>query len=306
MENAQDMFVNANDFKANNVYYAKPRTNPSGGKNVGIMDSSIKKPLVISVPLMLTWGVNEWIAEDTGKKSYDLSLQFPREDDGNYDKCKNFLKSLQEFEKKLLQDALKNSKEWFGKKYELAPVVEALFTPMLRYPKNESGDPDMTRMPSLRVKLPYWEGKFNCELYDLSENTIFPDVEDDSLTPVSLISKGQKIASIIKCGGIWFANGKFGVTWKLVQAVVQPRITLRGKCHIKLDTNERVELEENSKRVENEEEDDEESVPTQVENTDDEEEPAPTQEETPEPTPEPAKEEAKPKKKRVVKKKATK
>ena len=36
------------------------------------------------------------------------------------------------------------------------------------------------------------------------------------------------------CGGIWFANGKFGVTWKLIQAMVQkPRAQLSGKCFLK-------------------------------------------------------------------------
>jgi hypothetical protein len=38
------------------------------------------------------------------------------------------------------------------------------------------------------------------------------------------------------CGGLWFANGKFGVTWKLYQGVVKPAQSLpKGQCHIKLD-----------------------------------------------------------------------
>jgi hypothetical protein len=304
MDSAQSMFVEADAFDAENVYYAKPRTNPSGGKNVGILDSSIKKQLAVSVPLMLTWGVNEW-TDDSGKKSYDLSLQFPRESDDNFEKCKKFLKSLKEFEAKLLKDALVNSKEWFGKKYDLAPIVEALYTPMLRYSKDESGDFDYTRAPSLRVKIPYWDGKYNFELYDLGGRLIFPNVEDETLSPTTLITKGQKIATIIKCGGIWFAGGKFGVTWKLVQAVVQPRLTLRGKCHITLNTTERTALEESAKQVQDDDEEEAE-VSTQVENSDDEEE---AEEVKPVEHKEPVKpveteEEAKPKKKRVVKKKS--
>ena len=58
--------------------------------------------------------------------------------------------------------------------------------------------------------------------------------EDESVTPMSLVQKGQNIAAVIQCGGIWFANGKFGMTWKLLQAVVQPRATLKGRCHIML------------------------------------------------------------------------
>ena len=319
MENVNDIIVDANAFQAKNVYYAKPKTNPSGGKNVSVMDSSIKKPLVLSTPLMLTWGINEWIAEDTGKKSYDLSLQFPREDDDNYEKCKNFIKGMKELEEKLLKDALVNSKEWFGKKYDLVAVVEALFTPMLRYPKDQNGDFDYSRAPSMRIKLPYWDGKFTCELYDLQGDMIFPDISNDVLSPVSLITKGQKIATVIKCGGIWFAGGKFGVTWKLVQAVVQPRFSLSGKCHIKLDQKERQDLKQATLQVESEDEDDT-CVTTQVEDSDDDEtteqqavpeEPVPVQAEpVVEPVAVPEEpvqvaETAKPVKKRVVRKKVT-
>lgn len=304
MESAKNLFVFADDFSTKNVTYAKPRTNPSGGKNVAVMDSSIKKQLAISTPLMLTWGVNEWIDENTGKKSYDLSLQFPRDTDDNFAKCRKLLSSLKEFEEKLLEDALTNSKEWFGKKYDLAPVVEALFTPMLRYSKDKnSGEIDYSRAPSLRVKMPFWDGKYNVELYDMHNDMIFPNVDDDSLSPLTLISKGQKIAAIIKCGGIWFANGKFGVTWKLVQAVVQPRVSLRGKCHIQLDASERSTLEAAAQEVEVEDDEEETCVATEVDNSDDEE----TLPQPPPPQPEPVEEkvEEKKPKKRVVKKKVS-
>ena len=308
MENAQDMFINANDFQTENVYYAKPKLNPSGGKNVGIMDSSIKKPLVLSTPLMLTWGINEWVADDGIKKTYDLSLQFPRKEDDNYEKCQKFLVAMKAFEKKVIEDAFKNSKEWFGKKHGIIQIVEALFTPMLRYPKTPDGEPDLTRSPSLRVKLPYWDGKFNCELYNIQGDLLFPDSSGD-VSPMTLITKGQNVAAMIKCGGIWFANGKFGVTWKLVQSVVQPRLSLRGRCHIQLDTGDKAVLEREAAKVVEEEKDT--VVATQVEDSSDEEEEeqpeeALPEEAQPEPatTPEPvATEEPKKPKKRIVRKK---
>jgi hypothetical protein len=57
-----------------------------------------------------------------------------------------------------------------------------------------------------------------------------------------LIAKGSHIAVSIQCGGIWFANGKFGVTWKLFQAIVKPKMSLKGKCHIKLDDDEKTKI----------------------------------------------------------------
>jgi hypothetical protein len=63
-----------------------------------------------------------------------------------------------------------------------------------------------------------------------------------ALSPKDLIAKGSHIAVSIQCGGIWFANGKFGVTWKLFQAIVKPKMSLKGKCHIKLDEDEKTKI----------------------------------------------------------------
>ena len=66
---------------------------------------------------------------------------------------------MKEFEAKVKADAVTNAKDWFGKQKMSAEVVDALWTPMLKYPKNkESGEFDYARAPTLRVKVPYWDG----------------------------------------------------------------------------------------------------------------------------------------------------
>ena len=135
--------------------FTKPKVNPSGGKNVGILYGPTKKSTYLSTPLMMTWGINEYVDDRTGKKTYDLALQFPREQDANYsDDTAEFLSSLQAFEAKIKADAISNSKEWMNKTKLTESVVDALWTPMLRYPKDENGDPDTSKMPTLKVKIP--------------------------------------------------------------------------------------------------------------------------------------------------------
>jgi hypothetical protein len=149
-------------------------------------------------------------------------------------------------------------------------VVDALFTPMLKYPKDQAtGEPDKTRAPTLRVKIPYYDDVFKIELYDTERELLFPNVENSSLLPTQVIEKGQNIAVVIQSGGIWFANGKFGTTWKLVQAVVQPRESLYGKCHINLDSKSRERLR---KEAEDRQRDDmDEQLETVVADSDDDE-----------------------------------
>ena len=123
-----------------------------------------------------------------------------------------------------------------------AQVIDALFHPMLTWPKEpQTGERDMTKSPTLNVKLENYDG-FNCEIYDVNNNMLFPDKENPDVTPLTLIPKAINIACVIQCGGIWFAGGKFGVTWKLFQCVVQPRPSLKGKCLISLSNEAKKEI----------------------------------------------------------------
>ena len=138
------------------------------------LNKSTGKSVHLSTPLMLTWGVTEWVDEKSGRKSYDMNLQFPREDYSTPN-TEKFLENMIAFENKMKQDAVANSKEWLNKTKVSAEVVDALWTPMLRYPKNqETGEPDMDRPPTLRVKLPYYDDEFKCELYNMQQERVFP------------------------------------------------------------------------------------------------------------------------------------
>lgn len=235
---SEKMIVDGSEFNAKEkVLFTKPKVNSSGSKNVGVLNSETKKSLYLSTPLMLTWGVNENDFDNSGRKTYDLSLQFPRDQDSNFSEAtKNLLNSMEEYEQMIKEEAIDKCKEWFGRSKMSNDVVDALFTPMLKYPKDQAtGEPDKSRAPTLRVKIPYYDEVFKIELYDTDRNLLFPNVENENLMPMHVVEKGQNIAVVIQSGGIWFANGKFGTTWRLIQAVVQPRESLYGKCHINLD-----------------------------------------------------------------------
>jgi hypothetical protein len=223
--------------------YTKPKVNSVGGRSVGIVNSKTSTVLNLSSPLMLTWGVNDFTDDKSGKVSYDLALQFPN-DGFETPATKKFLANITAFEKRIKEDAILNSKEWFSKPKMTADAVDALWTPILKYPKNKDTlEADMTRAPTLKVKLPFWDGQWKeLELYDVDMQPIFPDASNPALSPKDLIAKGSHIAVSIQCGGIWFANGKFGVTWKLFQAIVKPKMSLKGKCHIKLDEEEKTKI----------------------------------------------------------------
>ena len=76
--------LNGHELTSDSWKYAEPKVNNSCGKNIGLRNAATNKKLYLATPLMLTWGVNENDFEGKGNVSYDMSLQFPREQDSNY------------------------------------------------------------------------------------------------------------------------------------------------------------------------------------------------------------------------------
>ena len=238
--------------------YAKVKVNNSGGKSVSILNAASNSVLNVQTPLMLTWGVNENTDKKTGEiQSYTMALQFPS-DEYKTPQVSKFFANMQQFESKIKRDAIANSKEWFGKAMS-AEVIGAIFTPMLYYAKNPAtGEPDLSKNPTLKVKLPFYDGEWKgIEIYDTENTTLFPS--SDGKTPKDIIAKGSDVSLIITCGGLWFAGGSFGVTWRLFQAVLKPKASLRGRCHIVLDEDEQKRIAAPSKAQANYDDD---SVPS--------------------------------------------
>lgn len=234
-----DMIIEATKFvPSDDIIYAKPVVNKAGGKSVRINNKHNNRQLHLSMPLMLTWGVNARKDEQTGRESFDMSLQFPKEEYAS-EQTTAVLAAIEAMEEQVKNDAITNSKEWFNKAKLTSAQVDVLFNPMLYWPKdNETGERREGASPTLRVKLDYWDEKFKCEIYDVEQNPLYGPMVTADVSPVDLIPKGCQVATIIKCGGVYFVNGKFGITWRLHQALVKPKTSITGKCFISLTPDE--------------------------------------------------------------------
>jgi len=309
-----DLITKAKAFQPSEVTYKPPLINKRGGKSVQLQLRS--QPLVLQIPLMLTWGVNERVDEQSGRVSYDLALQFEKGKSSSGDRFQDALQTLQE---KVLDDAVTNSKSWFGKSSQSREVLKALMYPILKYPKkkDDSGDIDYERDPTLKLKIPFWEGKFNVELYSMEGKACYlppknPDAacshgvtrQRDCLTccpqgtrtPMDIVPKATHLNGLIACTGLWMAGGRFGVTWKLLQACVCPPVHLLGSgtCHVSYDSDDERAVANLGKREEQPPAEPEPAGPTFSDSDTDGDEADGEDEEKP-PTPPPA-----PKKKKVV------
>jgi hypothetical protein len=267
---------------------------------------------------MTTWGISDFVDQTTGVSDgkFSISLSFPNEEYATKNSTM-FLDKVKAFETAILNEAVKNSELWWGEKLTL-DILKYSFFPILKYPKIKgTKKPDMTKSPTLGAKVPFYEkdNRWNVELYDTNGSLIFP-CENEEMTPAHFVPKLSNVACVLQCGGIWIGGKGWGVTWKLVQAVVKPKevVSVFGKCHIKLSEDEKNTIENHDVEAEEEVNSIPAPVPTStmVEDSDEEEEaskPAPEPVAKPKvvakPTPEPAPEEEKPAapvEKKIVKK----
>ena len=92
---AQDLITSFSNFVTETTSYGSTRVNARGGKSVKVCDVK-GNTLTLSTPLILTWGVNKMVDEDSGRVSYNMSIQFPSEQYANAS-TSEFFEKMREF-----------------------------------------------------------------------------------------------------------------------------------------------------------------------------------------------------------------
>ena len=85
---------------------------------------------------------------------------------------------------------------------------ESVYVPTLKEAKNDAYP------PTIRIKVPRRMGVVQTQFFD--ENKKLIDVATDDKV-LDLLSKGTNALSAIECVGLWFANGRYGLSWKAEQ-----------------------------------------------------------------------------------------
>ena len=253
--------------------YMAPKINDKGAKSIMLISEQSKRSLHLNTPLMMTWGISDFTDSDGNSDGrFKMTLNFPN-DEYKTPETTEFLEKMTVFQEQILDDAVKNSELWWGKKMS-KEIVKHTFFPFIKYPKDKNTkEPDYDRAPSISVKVPLYGDKWDVELYDTNYNVLFPS-EDTSLTPIDFVPKLSKVACIIQCSGIWIGGKGWGLTWKLVQSVVKPKATenIKGVCHIQLSDVDKNTMNTQDVSEENESPKKDEVVDTNVEDSDEEEE----------------------------------
>ena len=197
-------------YKSQNVQFRFPQFGFPGGclvKENENKDGSISTSYTMSASL----------------QGCDPYAQQPATGTDDVSRAYNFLR---EFQEAVIQSAVTNSAQWFGKKRGEESIRDS-FNKFLSVSVDKTNDgwvPNGKYPPSLRFKLPVYDGKVSMEVIDADEN-------DVPLQPSGLqeaFPKGCQ-ARMVASGSIYVIGQGFGLTWKpsYVQVTKRKRQTAR-------------------------------------------------------------------------------
>ncbi len=233
--------IKSTEFNPSNISYSEPKQLSGGrGKTVYVHYNESSQYSIQTPVMPLPFGLSIDDRQEVPKYAIDLSFR-GMEGNSQLQKCKDRLVELDE---NLVDDGVENSMAWFKKKKTSKEVVSRLYNAVVRVSKDkETGEPDGRFPPTMKAKIPNYEGRWGCDIFDDKKNELKPTPEELK----DLISKGTKVQALIRCTGVYFAAGKFGVTWRVTQLKIFKSNSLKGYAFID-DSDD--EVEENDEHVE--------------------------------------------------------
>ena len=212
---SKPQIVKSENFSVDHVEYSDPKKLSHGGQAIYVNYEG--KPLILQTPKMsMPWGMGKY---DGDIPKYSLDLSFKGMD--NNPALESFYNALHSLDEKLVDDGVSNSMSWFKKKKQSKDVCKALYANQIKVSKDKNGEPDGKYPPTMKVKVPWKDGSFQCDAYDANKKLIEDDLSN-------VLVKGTQVQALIQCVGMWFAGGKYGCSWKVVQMKVTPPAGIHG------------------------------------------------------------------------------
>jgi hypothetical protein len=200
----------------------------SGGKSVNIRYEG--RNLMIETPsLNVPYGVNKFDKTPGAPVKYSVDLSFRGADEN--DEIRALQDFLEAFDERMIDAGIENADKWFKMKSPSREVIKAFYTPVVKISVDKEGNPK-PYPPTFKLALRKRIAKkgeapdpsenvraFETKFYNAQEKDAKGAIAefDGGLKIDELLPKRSQVGSIIQCTGIWFAGGKYGTTWKVVQ-----------------------------------------------------------------------------------------
>jgi hypothetical protein len=172
------------------------------------------KNLLIQTPsLPSPFGLNVFDKAGPPKYSIDLAMRGYQDNQ----KVQAFYSALGALDEFMIDQGVKNSKLWFKSDMK-REVVSAFYTPCVKFGRDKDGN-QTPYPPNIKIQLKKNRDgtDFECKFFDAASKAD-PNAKPLSGIPIEeMLVKRVECTALIQCTGVWFAGGKFGVSWKAVQ-----------------------------------------------------------------------------------------
>ena len=202
-------------FSTSKVTISPPKQLPGGtGAKMAYLNYAEGRSLVMQTPSLPTpFGLSVFQQTVPAKYSIDLALRGYQDNA----KVKAFYTALEALDTYMIDQGVKNGKSWFGKD-KSREVIEDTYSRILKWSKDKEGN---VKPYPPNIKLQFKKAKgtddFECQFYDEKSKA---DPHAKPLTGIPLeemLPKRAELTALIQCTGVWFAGGKFGLSFKAVQ-----------------------------------------------------------------------------------------
>lgn len=185
------------NINASNITFSDVKKNArNGGKSINILLNG--KAIVVRVPsLRAPFGIS---APNDQVKEYYLSLSLTPEVEEKFTEIDDHIASY----------VAENSVELLGKKVAVDVIKDLLLNPIVKKAR------DAKYSNTIKMKASSGEGRNPSDFY----------VSKTDKVSINEIRPGSSIETIIEISQIWFINGKFGASVKLLQGKVAPSTRL--------------------------------------------------------------------------------
>lgn len=204
------------NFKVSNVSVSVPKaveiTDKDGkkttvGKKAFVNYGGGRFSMQTATNMRVPFGLN--VYDQSNPPKYSINLSFNGYQD-NQD-VKAFYEAIQALDKYIVDEAVKNSEAWFGKK-KSREVLEEFYTPSLKFGKKDDYPPTM------KLNLRKLADGFETKFYDIKGKPY------KSMPVEEMLMKGTQVTCLINCADVWIAGtGKFNLRWNVEQIVIHKR-----------------------------------------------------------------------------------
>jgi hypothetical protein len=241
--------INVTKISASDIQFSEPRKNKNGGGSISFKFKG--QACDFRIP-QVTFPGGLQVKENPNKDgssttSYTISAslnggdpygQTTSTDPSETAKLYNFMHALQE---RVVAEAVEKSVSWFGKKRSEDSLRDSFnkFISLSVDKTPEGWIPNGKYPPSLRLKVPVYDGKVAMDLIDSEDNDVL--LTPDTLADV--FTKGTSAKFVLQ-GSIYMVGQSFGVTWKPKHGQVFQRKRQTARDFFKADKeDEEVEVE---------------------------------------------------------------